>query len=41
MSLALKATALGLAVAIPTLIAYNSLLRKSDVLSEKFRIMKK
>ncbi len=41
LSLALKATALGLAVAIPTLIAYNSLLRKSDVLSEKFRIMKK
>ncbi|OOP77954.1 TonB-system energizer ExbB [Helicobacter pylori] len=41
LSLALKATALGLAVAIPTLIAYNGLLRKSDVLSEKFRIMKK
>ncbi len=41
LSSALKATALGLAVAIPTLIAYNSLLRKSDVLSEKFRIMKK
>ncbi|WP_104748205.1 TonB-system energizer ExbB [Helicobacter cetorum] len=41
LSLALKATALGLAVAIPTLIAYNCLLRKSDVLSEKFRIMTK
>ncbi len=41
LSLALKATALGLAVAIPTLIAYNGLLRKSDVLSEKFRIMSK
>ncbi len=32
MSLALKATALGLIVAIPTLIAYNSLTRKITVL---------
>lgn len=33
LSLALKATALGLAVAIPTLIVYNGLQRKINVLS--------
>lgn len=32
LSLALKATALGLAVAIPTLIAYNGLQRKISVI---------
>ncbi|CRF46544.1 TonB-system energizer ExbB [Helicobacter heilmannii] len=38
LSLALKATAFGLVVAIPTLVVYNAMLRKSDVLSEKFRL---
>ncbi|RDU65590.1 TonB-system energizer ExbB [Helicobacter sp. MIT 14-3879] len=37
LSLALKATALGLVVAIPTLIIYNAFLRKIDVLINKFR----
>ncbi|BDQ29526.1 Biopolymer transport protein ExbB [Helicobacter ailurogastricus] len=41
LSLALKATAFGLVVAIPTLVVYNAMLRKSDVLSEKFRLMHK
>lgn len=38
LSLALKATALGLLVAIPVLIAYNALLRKVSLLSNSFRI---
>ncbi len=37
LSLALKATALGLAVAIPTLIVYNGLQRKINVLSARWR----
>ena len=37
LSLALKATALGLAVAIPTLIAYNGLQRRINVLSTRWR----
>lgn len=36
LSLALKATALGLFVAIPCLMAYNALLRKTALLSSKF-----
>lgn len=36
LSLALKATALGIAVAIPTLVVYNLLNRKVDVLLAKF-----
>lgn len=36
LSLALKATALGLAVAIPTLIVYNALQRRISVLSAKW-----
>lgn len=36
LSLALKATALGLAVAIPTLIIYNGLQRKINVLSTRW-----
>lgn len=36
LSLALKATALGLIVAIPTLIVYNLFLRKVDTLLNKF-----
>ena len=36
LSLALKATALGLLVAIPTLVIYNAFLRKVDVLLNKF-----
>lgn len=38
LSLALKATALGLLVAIPTLMIYNGLNRKIDVLMAKFRV---
>lgn len=38
LSLALKATALSLLVAIPTLIAYNALLRKISLLSSTYRI---
>ncbi|WP_104629120.1 TonB-system energizer ExbB [Helicobacter bizzozeronii] len=41
LSLALKATAFGLLVAIPTLMVYNALLRKVDVLSEQFRLLTK
>lgn len=41
LSLALKATALGLCVAIPTLMIYNALLRKADVISNRFKAMKK
>lgn len=37
LSLALKATATGLLVAIPTLMIYNALNRKVDVLLSKFR----
>lgn len=37
LSLALKATALGLAVAIPTLIAYNGLQRRINMLSARWR----
>jgi biopolymer transport protein ExbB len=37
LSLALKATALGLTVAIPTLMAYSACLRKCDVLSAKWK----
>lgn len=38
LSLALKATALGLVVAIPTLIVYNAFLRVSDTKVNQFRI---
>lgn len=37
LSLALKATALGLAVAIPTLIIYNGMQRKINVLSTRWK----
>lgn len=37
LSLALKATALGLVVAIPTLIIYNAFLRKVDMLSNRYK----
>ena len=37
LSLALKATALGLAVAIPTLITYNALYRKITLLSNTYK----
>ncbi|RDU57816.1 TonB-system energizer ExbB [Helicobacter sp. MIT 99-5507] len=37
LSLALKATALGLVVAIPTLIIYNGFLRKVDVLVNRYK----
>lgn len=37
LSLALKATALGLVVAIPSLMAYNALLRKVSLMSSKFK----
>lgn len=40
LSLALKATALGLLVAIPSLMAYNALLRKVSLLSTKFKAHK-
>lgn len=40
LSLALKATALGLLVAIPSLMAYNALLRKVSLLSGKFKAHK-
>ena len=40
LSLALKATALGLLVAIPTLIIYNAFLRKVDILSNRFKAQK-
>ncbi|WP_121020489.1 TonB-system energizer ExbB [Helicobacter vulpis] len=41
LSLALKATAFGLVVAIPTLMVYNMFLRKVDVLSEQFKLRSK
>ena len=37
LSLALKATALGLVVAIPTLIIYNGFLRKVDILVNRYK----
>ncbi|NDJ27047.1 TonB-system energizer ExbB [Campylobacter sp. MIT 12-8780] len=37
LSLALKATALGLLVAIPSLMAYNALLRKISILSSHYQ----
>ena len=37
LSLALKATALGLAVAIPTLVIYNGLQRRINVLSAQWK----
>lgn len=40
LSLALKATALGLLVAIPSLMAYNALLRKVSLLSSKYKASK-
>ncbi|BEK36411.1 TPA: TonB-system energizer ExbB [Campylobacter coli] len=40
LSLALKATALGLLVAIPALMAYNALLRKVSLLSNAYRVNK-
>lgn len=40
MSLALKATALGLIVAIPTLMIYNAFSRKVDVIMNKFKNQK-
>ena len=41
LSLALKATALGLCVAIPTLMIYNAFLRKVEVLLVEFKESKK
>lgn len=41
LSLALKATALGLLVAIPTLIIYNGFLRKVDVLINRYKVHQK
>ena len=41
LSLALKATAVGLAVAIPSLMAYNALMRKISLLSTKYNSMVK
>ena len=38
LALALKATAGGLLVAIPAIIFYNSLLRKTDVITAKWRV---
>ncbi len=40
LSLALKATALGLCVAIPTLMAYNMLLRRAEVLTIRYKTRK-
>ncbi|EHN6902104.1 TonB-system energizer ExbB [Campylobacter jejuni] len=40
LSLALKATALGLLVAIPALMAYNALLRKISLLSNAYKVNK-
>ncbi|AJC87513.1 TonB-system energizer ExbB [Campylobacter insulaenigrae] len=40
LSLALKATALGILVAIPSLMAYNGLLRKVSLLSNSYRTFK-
>lgn len=38
LSLALKATALGILVAIPSLMAYSALLRKIAILSSEFKV---
>ncbi|EKR8005119.1 TonB-system energizer ExbB, partial [Campylobacter fetus] len=40
LSLALKATALGLFVAIPSLIAYNALLRKVNLVINRYKTRK-
>ncbi len=40
LSLALKATALGLVVAIPTLVVYNLLVRKVDVLINRYKALR-
>lgn len=40
LSLALKATALGILVAIPSLIVYNALLRKISILSNSYKVFK-
>ncbi len=40
LSLALKATALGLLVAIPSLMAYNAILRKIGIVSNRFSDLK-
>ncbi|EAH8906117.1 TonB-system energizer ExbB [Campylobacter coli] len=40
LSLALKATALGLLVTIPALMAYNALLRKVSLLSNAYKVSK-
>ncbi|MBM0637263.1 TonB-system energizer ExbB [Campylobacter sp. VicNov18] len=40
LSLALKATALGLLIAIPSLMAYNALLRKISLLSNAYKASK-
>ena len=40
LSLALKATALGQCVAIPTLMIYNILLRRSEVLANRYKAQK-
>ncbi|OBV28706.1 TonB-system energizer ExbB [Helicobacter sp. CLO-3] len=40
LSIALKATALGLCVAIPTLMVYNALLRRSEVLTNRYKALK-
>ena len=37
LALALKATAAGIAIAIPTIMIYNSLMRKVDVINSLFR----
>ena len=39
LSLALKATGLGLLVAIPTLMIYNGFNRKVDILVTKFKVL--
>ena len=41
LSLALKATGLGLLVAIPTLMIYNGFNRKVDILVTKFKVLNK
>ncbi len=38
LALALKATAAGIAIAIPTIMAYNGLLRKVDVIMTRYKI---
>jgi tonB-system energizer exbB len=38
LSLALKATALGLLVAIPTLMLYNAFMRKVDILINRYKV---